>query len=170
MKKRDRKEERQRGREKGREREGEIEGWKTRRSFPFSMETIYSLSRRVMVLWRSPTLSEGPCFVFDTSKRKDNLFRCNKWCQMRKETKHISNCQIFKYHLPLVYMFQRETKKRGDEVRTESLEKVEGGVHLLPTLCIQVSNQSFAFKMLELKPEFKMKLYKIMSEEPQNLQ
>lgn len=50
MKKRDRKEERQRGREKGREREGEIEGWKTRRSFPFSMETIYSLSRRVMVL------------------------------------------------------------------------------------------------------------------------
>lgn len=67
-------------------------------------------------------------------------------------------------------MFQRETKKRGDEVRTESLEKVEGGVHLLPTLCIQVSNQSFAFKMLELKPEFKMKLYKIMSEEPQNLQ
>lgn len=25
-------------------------------------------------------------------------------------------------------------------------------------------------KMLELKPEFKMKLYKIMSEEPQNIQ
>lgn len=66
---------------------------------------------------------------------------------MRKEIKHILNYQMLKYNLTLLYMFQREAKERGDEVRPECLGKVEGGVHLLLLmLCIQVSNQNFTFK------------------------
>lgn len=119
----------------------------------------------------SPMLSEGPCFVFDNSKRKDNLLICSKWYLMKKAIKHIINCRIFKYKLTLVYMFQREAKKREIKLELRVWRRLrEVFIYSYLDYAYKSVIRASLSKMLELKPESKMKFYKTMSKEPQNIQ
>lgn len=100
--------------------------------------------------------SERLCFVSGDSKRKDYLFRYNKWCQMRKEIKHILNYQMLKYNLTFTCF---KGKQRKGEMRLElSVWGRLREVLIYSYLCYAYKSviRASLSKMLELKPEFTM--------------